>query len=302
MRARRWIQAAGVILANPWFAYLGTRTIYQGDLKGMCFPGLNCYACPFALFSCPIGSLQHGIGLAGPREATGRGVMEWAWTGWSSGLAVILYVVGLIGITGVLTGRLVCGWLCPFGFLQDLLYKIPGPKLKMPAWMRYGKYLSLAVLVVILPFLMGEKAFCKLCPAGTLEGLLPLKLIPTKLPLPPTGWFIWVKIAILVAFLIWMVVTSRPFCRAVCPLGASYGLLNKVSVYKIHVDKDKCTSCGKCRSVCPVDINIFDDPNSPECIRCLECKKVCPESAITSGFRPSKKAPAPGLSSGDQPG
>lgn len=302
MRARRWVQAASLVLANPWFAYLGTRTIYQGGFKGLCFPGLNCYGCPFALFSCPIGSLQHGIAQAGPGSPGRNSIFDWAWKGWSSGLAIILYVAGLIGITGVLFGRLICGWICPFGFLQDLLYKIPVPKIPMPRWMRYGKYAALALLVFILPFLLANKSFCRLCPAGTLEALLPLELVQPKIPLPPAGWWIWVKIGILAAFLLWMVVTSRPFCRAACPLGACYGLLNKVSIYRIEVDPGKCTKCMKCRKVCPVDINIFDDPDSPECIRCLECRKACPEGAIMSGFIKSRRAAVPEPQSGDQPG
>ncbi|MBN1288955.1 MAG: 4Fe-4S binding protein [Actinobacteria bacterium] len=302
MRVRRWVQAAGLILANPWFAYLSTRTIYQGDLKGVCFPGFNCYACPFALFSCPIGSLQHGIGLASPRKGTGNGITWFAWSGLSSSLMIILYVVGFIGIIGILSGRLVCGWFCPFGFFQDLMFKIPTPKLRMPGWMRYGKYGALVVLVIIIPFFSGRQSFCRLCPAGTLEGLIPLKLIPPGAALPQAGWFIWLKIAILIAFLIWMIVTSRPFCRAACPLGACYGLLNKVSVYHLEVDSSACTACGKCRKVCPVDIDIYLDPNSPECIRCLECIKACPENAISSGFRAKGRSRDTVLDSVEKPG
>lgn len=280
MRSRRWAQIAGTLVANPWFAYLSTRTIYQGDLKGVCFPGLNCYACPLAAFSCPIGSLQHSIATLSPGERAGALVQ-----GWTARVAPLLYVVGFVGLIGVVFGRLPCGWVCPFGFLQDLLYKIPSPKLRLPRWARYFKYVALGLLALLFPFLSGVQTYCRFCPAGALEGAVPLKVLPPGMPLPPTGWFFWLKIAILVAFLAWMVVTKRPFCRTFCPLGASLALLTPVSLHRMEVDENLCTECGECRSVCPVDIDIYENPNSPECIRCLDCKKACPVGAITSGFR-----------------
>jgi len=282
MRPRRWTQIAGTLAANPWFVYLSTRTIYQGDLKGVCFPGLNCYACPLALFSCPMGSLQHSLATLSPRKSGGSSFVHQAWT---ARVAPLLYVVGFVGLVGVVFGRLPCGWICPFGFLQDLLYKIPTPKLRLPAWARFFKYAALGVLALMAPYLLGTSTYCRLCPAGVLEGALPLKILPPEAPLPATGWFFWLKIAILALFLAWMVVTKRPFCRTACPLGAAYALLAPVSLYRMEVDEEKCTRCEECRSVCPVDISIYENPDSPECVRCLDCKKACPLEAITSGFR-----------------
>ncbi len=287
MRARRWTQITGTLVANPWFLYFSTRTIYQGQAKGICFPGFNCYACPLALMSCPIGSLQRSFAILTPAKsasAAGGALAQAARQHASYSIGALLYVVGFIGIIGVVTGRLVCGWICPFGFLQDLLYKIHTPKYRLPSWMRYGKYLMLVVLAMLVPYLTGVNWFSRLCPAGALEGAIPLKALPPKTPLPETGWFFWLKIGILVAFLAWMVVTKRPFCRAACPLGAAYALLTPVSLYRMRVD-EKCDRCGKCREVCPVDINIYDNPNSPECIRCLECKKACPPGVVSAGLR-----------------
>lgn len=289
MLARRWTQIAGTLGANPWFVYLGTRTIYQGRAKGFCFPGFNCYACPLALFSCPIGALQHSMAIVSPRAgalAAGKDAVSAVGRQASTiSISALLYVVGFVGLIGAVVGRMVCGWVCPFGFLQDLLYKIPTPKLRVPRWARFGKYATLVVLAVLLPYITGVHWFSRLCPAGTLEGGIPLELLPPKTPLPQTGWFFWLKIGILVVFLAWMVVSKRPFCRTACPLGAMYALLAPFSLYRMHVDKNYCTKCGRCREVCPVDIDIFDDANSPECIRCLDCKKQCPEGVITSGFR-----------------
>ena len=289
MRTRRWAQIAGTLAANPWFAYLGTRAIYQGRAKGLCFPGFNCYACPLALMSCPIGSLQHSFAIMSPQRDAAAGVSRQVAAtvhhAQSFSISAFLYVVGFVGIIGAVFGRLVCGWVCPFGLLQDLLYKIPSPKLRIPRWARFGKYATLVILAMFIPYITGVHWFSRLCPAGALEGAVPLKLLPPKTPLPPVGWFFLLKIGILVAFLLWMVASKRPFCRTACPLGAMYALLNPVSLYSMRVDHDRCDECGTCREVCPVDINIYDNANSPECIRCLECKKECPNGAITSGFR-----------------
>jgi ferredoxin-type protein NapH len=289
MQTRRWTQIAGTLAANPWFAYIGTRAIYQGRAKGVCFPGFNCYACPLALMSCPIGSLQHSFATMSPQGDAAAGVSRQAAAvvhhAQSFSISAFLYVVGFIGIIGAVFGRLVCGWVCPFGLLQDLLYKIPSPKLRIPRWARFGKYATLVILAMLIPYITGVHWFSRLCPAGSLEGAVPLKLLPPKTPLPPVGWFFWLKMGILVAFLLWMVASKRPFCRTACPLGAMYALLNPVSLYRMRVDYDMCDKCGACRDVCPVDINIYDNANSPECIRCLECKKACPNGAITSGFR-----------------
>ncbi len=285
MLRRRLFQVTGTLAANPWFAYLGTRTIYQGKAKGLCFPGLNCYACPLALFSCPIGALQHSLAIVSPRaSASGAKLSAAAGRAASFGPAALLYVIGFIGIIGAAVGRLFCGWICPFGLLQDLLYKIPGPKLRLPRFMRYGKYLALAALAMLIPYLTGVHWYSRLCPAGSLEGAIPLKALPPSTPLPEVGWFFWLKMGILGGFLAWMVVTKRPFCRTACALGAAWALFAPVSLHRMTVERDRCTECGVCRSVCPVDIQIFEDPNSPECIRCMECKRRCPEGAISSGF------------------
>ena len=79
--------------------------IYRGKLKLLCMPGLNCYSCPGALGSCPIGSLQ--------------AVLD------SGKFRFSCYVLGFLVLFGAVLGRFVCGWLCPFGLVQDLLHKIP---------------------------------------------------------------------------------------------------------------------------------------------------------------------------------
>lgn len=76
----------------------------------------------------------------------------------------------------------------------------------------------------------------------------------------------------------------RPFCKWLCPLGAFYGMCNKVSVYRLEVNESKCTSCGACSRVCKMDVEVFHIPNHAECIRCGDCVATCPQQAITKTF------------------
>ena len=287
MRARRITQVVSLLALNPFFQYFSTRVIYQGPVKYVCAPGFNCYACPLAAFSCPIGGLQYSFTLFSMK------IREF-----KLAVGALIYVVSSVGLVGAVLGRIPCGWICPFGFLQDMLYKIPLPKLRLPRWINLGRYAFLVVLAILIPFITAQSWFSRLCPAGALEGGIFLKAVPPATPIPETGWFFWLKMVILGLFLLWMMVSKRPFCRAVCPLGAMWGMFNRVSLYRMAVDDEACTGCGRCREVCPVDINIFDDPNSPDCIRCLECKKVCDYGAVTSGFR----RPAEDLRLGKHPG
>lgn len=267
MLARRYTQLAAAVAANPWIVYFRNGGIYRGNGKGVCLPGMNCYACPLALYSCPIGAMQHSLAV---RSA-----------------GAMLYVFGTIAAVGAVVGRMPCGWICPFGLLQDVAYKVPLPKLRLPRWAGYFKYASLVVLAVALPLATRSHWFSRLCPVGTLQGGIPLQAFPPgnvpSFALRP-GVFFWLKIAILAVFLLWMMVTRRPFCRTACPLGALWSLFNPFSLYRMNVDGSACTSCGRCREVCPVDICVAETPNSPECIRCLDCVKACPAGCIGSGF------------------
>ena len=277
---RNLIQAAAALLQNAHLSGFFTGGIYKGAGKHLCVPGLNCYSCPGAVGACPIGSLQ--AVLSGGRR------------GFS------YYVTGMILLFGVLFGRLICGFLCPFGFLQDLLYKNHTRKKTVPPRIdrsaRYLKYAVLLILVVALPLFargpygVGEPWFCKyLCPAGTLEGGIPLILANPGLRAMVGFLFSW-KMAILIAILVLSVLLYRPFCKYLCPLGAAYGLLNKCSFYRMSVDKSRCTRCGACERSCKMGVEVLKNINSTECIRCGACKSACPTGAIHSGFlKPEEK-------------
>ena len=72
----------------------------------------------------------------------------------------------------------------------------------------------------------------------------------------------------------------RPFCKWLCPLGAFYALLNRVSLFQMKVDKGKCVSCGKCAKACKMDVDVTKTPNHTECIRCGMCIRACPTNAV----------------------
>lgn len=266
---RKLVQIITLISTNGYFKGFLEGRIYKGKTKNICVPGLNCYSCPGALGSCPIGALQ--AVLTSMRHKFS------------------FYVIGFLTLIGVAMGRFVCGWLCPFGLIQELLYKIPFPKIKLSKkleWLKYLKYLILVVFVFILPmfwvndFGMGDPTFCKyICPAGTLEGGIPLTLMNTSLRSAIGFLYVW-KVAILIVTIILSIILFRPFCRFICPLGAIYSFFNPISLYRLEIDEKACTSCGACARKCKLDIKVHKTPNSLECIRCGECKSACPHGAI----------------------
>lgn len=271
---RHLVQAVWALLTNSYIAGFVSGKIYKGKLKNLCVPGLNCYSCPGALGSCPIGSLQAVIGDRNFKFA--------------------FYVAGFLMFVGALIGRFVCGWLCPFGLIQDLLHKIPFPKkiktFRGDKLLRKLKYVILAVFVILMPLFLvdvigqGSPYFCKLiCPAGTLEGGIPLVLLNKSLR-AAVGWLYAWKNVILGVTVFLSILIYRPFCKYVCPLGAIYSVFNPISVFKYRVDEGKCTHCGACSKICKMQIDPSKTPNNLECIRCGQCKKVCPTGALSSVF------------------
>jgi polyferredoxin len=272
---RKWCQLFFGFLMNGYWAFPFTRTIYQGPLKVICAPGLNCYSCPASTTFCPLGSFQQL--MAGIR-------LNLANANYYFGF----YVLGTAGLLGAAFGRMICGWACPFGFFQELLYKIPSRKFGIPQFLRFGKYLFLGLFVVVLPlvvvndFGLGTLWFCKyVCPAGTLEAGLPMLLLQPELRLS-LGYVFLNKVVIMAFFLGWSVVASRPFCRTACPLGAFYALFNNVKFVKLRWHEGNCTHCNACHEVCPMDIKFNEEPESRECISCLACMtKACRYDAIS---------------------
>ncbi len=268
---RRLIQLYAALLFNANLKGFVTKnpnnSIYKGPVKNICTPGLNCYSCPGASGACPLGSLQNAL--------------------YSSGKSAPYYIFGIILLYGIIFGRFICGFLCPFGLIQDLLHKIPTPKLKknrVTKALSYLKYVILVFFVFVIPLVYMLRdfplpAFCKyICPAGTLGGAVSLLINPANdglfSRLGPL--FTW-KFALLVSFIAGCVFIYRLFCRFICPLGALYGLFNRFSILGIKLDKPSCTECGRCIKKCKMDISRVGDC---ECINCGECISECPTGAI----------------------
>ena len=268
-RFRGWIQAAATLLTNVHLPNFLKGTLYQGKGKYVCVPGLNCYSCPGATGACPIGSFQAVVG--------------------SSKFRFSYYITGILILLGVLLGRVICGFLCPFGWFQELLHKIPTKKFstKRLKPLTYLKYVILVVMVVLLPILvvndlgMGDPFFCKyLCPQGVLEGALPLAAANAGIRAALGKLFTW-KAFLLLTVVLGSIFFYRPFCKWICPLGAFYALFNRVSLFQMKVDQDKCVSCGACARACKMDVDVTKSPNHSECIRCGMCMKACPKNAIS---------------------
>lgn len=278
-RVRGWIQAGATLLTNIHLPNFFRGGIYQGKGKSVCVPGLNCYSCPAASGACPIGSFQAVVG--------------------SSKFGFSYYITGFLILLGVLLGRFICGFLCPFGWLQELLHKIPCKKLstKKLKPLTYLKYIILLLAVVLLPTLavndvgMGDPFFCKyICPQGVLEGAIPLSLVNEGIRAALGTLFVQ-KLFILIAVVALSILFYRPFCKWICPLGAFYALLNKISLLEIKMDEQKCVSCGKCAASCKMDVDVRKTPNHAECIRCGKCITACPAEALCFhyGFGSSHK-------------
>lgn len=267
---RHRVQILWALLTNSYLIGFVQGKIYKGKLKNLCVPGLNCYSCPGAAGTCPIGALQAVIG------------------NWNFKFA--FYAAGFLMFVGALMGRFVCGWLCPFGLIQDLLYKIPFPRklrtFKGDRLLRKLKYVVLLFFVILLPMFLvdvlgqGAPYFCKLiCPVGTLEGGIPLVLLNKSMH-GALGWLYAWKNVLLLFTVFLSILIYRPFCKYICPLGAVYSVFNPISVFRYRIDREKCVGCDACAKVCKMQVNPAENPNHPECIRCGQCKKACPKQCI----------------------
>lgn len=272
-KPRLTLQLLWTFLTNSFVTGFVQGKIYTGTSKRFCLPGLNCYSCPGALGACPIGAMQAVIG---------------------SEHKITFYVSGFLIFIGALCGRFVCGWLCPFGLVQDLLHKIPFPKkittFKGDRLLRWLKYAVLLVFVIILPlFALDDYGtstpwFCKyICPSGMLFGGIPLTAVNEGIR-ETAGFLFAYKGVILAVNVILSILIYRPFCKYICPLGAIYALFNKISVLRIRNDEEKCIGCKKCEKACKMNINVLSDLNSPECIRCGLCVRSCPTESLTMKF------------------
>lgn len=266
---RRAIQIISMLIYNAdvknWF----TGSISHLGTKNVCVPGLNCYSCPGAAASCPLGALQNTI-------ASGK---------------FPFFVTGFFMLIGTLFGRAVCAFMCPVGLIQELLYKIPTPKVKRTKTLlnvsrgaSLAKYVCLILMCIVAPIIIfardgvGSPIFCSwICPAGTVSAGWPLLILNQALRGTIGFLFAW-KTVIAVVLIGAAIFIFRPFCKYICPLGAIYSFFNKVAVFGIKVDEKKCVHCNACTSHCKMNALKVNDR---ECIRCGECLSKCMFHALS---------------------
>ncbi len=249
-KARFWTQLGFLgLLHSSW----------GPELKWFCNPVLSCHSCALAWFACPVGVMIH----------------------YSANHLVPYLALGTLLLIGALAGRLLCGWVCPFGFLQDLLHRIPTPKITLPGWTAAIKYVVLVLMVGAFPFLWGEDtaaAFCRFCPASALEVTLP------RLVSGAGAWTAWTAIKVSCAALILLAVvfSRRAFCRVLCPIGALMAPFNLISFWKVRPPPATCRSCLGCDAACPTDVQpsrrfLRDVPanRAMDCVVCHDCRAAC---------------------------
>ena len=241
-------------------ALVALHSSWGPEFKFICNPVLSCHSCALSWFACPIGVFIH-----------------------FSGYHVFPFLaLGMVLLVGILAGRLLCGWVCPFGFLQDLLYKVPGPKISIPRWMNYFKYLVLIGMVFLIPYFLGEAtefSFCRFCPAAALEVTVPNLVLGGH---TSAGWIFYAKMGFLSFVILLAMTSSRSFCRVFCPIGALLAPLNYLSLWIVKVPTENCVSCKRCNTACITDVDPEKrikkgiPPNkSLDCVVCHDCQKHC---------------------------
>ena len=191
--------------------------------------------------------------------------------------SILLAVLGV----SLVAGKAFCGWMCPLGTLQDMLVgwsrRLGGEKnkrrgiksktklpitvpAKLDKWLRYLKYLILAVIV----FFSANAIYPPLrdiCPARAIFSF---------------DWNTPLLAVVLLVFILTSMLIKRFSCKYLCPMGAALAIFNKISPVHLGSDMNNCNSCKRCESDCPMDIkNIPENLRSVECIRCLNCLETC---------------------------
>ena len=234
------------------------------EAKWLCVPVLSCHSCALSYFACPIGVFAH---------FAGHHVFP-------------LLAFGTVLLAGVLVGRLLCGWVCPLGFLQDLLYRIKTRKFALPACTGWVKYPVLVLTVFALPFAFGEEtvfSFCRYCPAAGAQVSAPAVISAAFAEdAAVSGWSL-LKIGILAAVVVAAVFFRRGFCNVLCPIGALLAPLNFVSFWAVKPPTSRCISCGKCNRACATAVEpsarilAGESPSrAADCVVCHQCQVVCP--------------------------
>lgn len=244
------------------------------------FPFMNCQSCELATGACPLGTMQMSL----------------------LNKQIPFLVFGQIILVGISSGRTVCGWLCPYGFLSDIFDKLPGKRIRLHKSFDYIKYAYLAVfLASTVAYYFKDSSqtlfYCSfLCPTGFYYGVLEYALTTGIKDVIAQFPFIHLLLMYHITFAIFILIGSmklggRFFCKYFCPLGTLYGFFSKIAMFQIRTKGGSCRDCHACEKVCPMKIDVRDQSymNKSNCIVCGRCEKVCPTNKIEYNFSLSQK-------------
>jgi polyferredoxin len=150
---------------------------------------------------------------------------------------------------------------------------------RMPSVDRYARLAKVAILILIAPtsWFFDTLFFTDFDPIGGITATIP------ELLLNPADWagnqFFWYKAVFVVGVIVFVSFIDRGWCRYLCPIGAMYGPMNKISLTDLEFRKERCIHCQKCIKACPMGINPKENKLDPECIRCGRCEDSCPVGA-----------------------
>ncbi|MEM2367949.1 MAG: 4Fe-4S binding protein [Candidatus Bathyarchaeia archaeon] len=246
--------------------------------------------------------------------------LQLMFSGWQSPVVFPWLAVASFLLVGVLIGKSLCGWVCPFGFIQDLVGFVKVKKtevsLKTHRNMTLVKYFILGIVLFISLTFSAAKVtgaykdyeralgifayapFTAISPAETLFSTLPrgiqsfsieimekpvVDVLSGVLDLPP---LFWVQLFILIGVIVLAAYIPRGWCRYLCPHGAIMAFLNRFSFLGLRRDPVRCVKgeCRECVKVCPMMVPILELPwekfSHSECIYCMKCSDACPHKAI----------------------
>jgi len=272
LKIARWLRRGLLALLLLWVTYEATMHQVLGGGKS---PSIHAL--------CPYGALESLYALA----AAGTMIQKIYW-----GTFIILAVTVVIAL---LFRRSFCGLLCPFGALQELFARFGGKVFrKRPAVparadkiLRYLKY-AVLVLTVVLAWRTGRLWMTSYDPYAAFGHITAIPETLAEDPLSIVS-FILLGVTLLGSF-----IYDRFFCKYLCPAGAFYALVGKLSPTRIQRQDDLCIHCNLCSHVCPVNLDVakLDHVTQMECLSCNECVAVCPkQGALEVRFARKKVHP-----------
>lgn len=244
-RIRNIVQLGGMVLLGEWL-FVGTLRCPYG------VPFMSCGSCPVK--SCP-----------------GTWLQTW--------------VIGLLVISGLVIGRVFCGWVCPMGVIQDVLGRLPKLRaVKRPRfgridrWLKGLKYVMLAVTLLAF-YTVNERFSIPVRTASTwdFEGVR-------------VAWLTYdavsrTRVVIILAGIVLGLVVTRAWCRYLCPLGAVLTIGNRIGLLRLRKNPAVCTGCGRY----PRECRTYTTPGTADCVVCGDCVEGCPRHGVVLSSQVSHK-------------